>query len=215
MNLLAIETCHLTALFQIARLKGQLFLPETALMLGSKYGFSTYPRSYEELSADKVEFKHGKFEDVAIEHLELYNDGVVISSRSDTDIIDLFFAEFCEWLKEDLEMSFIKTHSINKIYDSTIVFQTDKNIMEPLEALAEIANILQSDLKETSGLDVKYEPFGWALAADPARNPALKPISLRIERRLGIEFSLQHYISAAPLKTKQHLALLEKLESLV
>lgn len=184
-------------------------------MLGSRYDFSTYPRSYEELSAEKIEFRHGKFEDVAIETLEIYNDGVVISSRSDTDIIDSFLTDLSEWLKEDLDISFIKTHSIEKIYDSTVIVQTDKNILKPLEALAEIANLLHSDLKETSGLDVKYEPFGWVLAADPTHNPALKPASLRIERRAGTDFSLQHYISVAPLKMNQHLALLEKLESLI
>ena len=215
MNLLAIENCRLTALFQIARIKGQLFLPEAALLLGSRYNFSTYPQSFEELSAEKIEFRHGQFEDVAIQTFEIYTDGVVISSRSDTDIIDLFLEDLSEWLKEDRDISFIKTHSINKIYDSTIIIQTDKSILKPLDTLTKIANVLQSELKETSGLDVKYEPFGWTLSADPTQNPALKPVSFRIERRVGIEFSMQTYISAAPLKLKQHVALLEKLESLV
>jgi hypothetical protein len=215
MKLLMMENSHLTVLFQIARNKGQLFLPEAALMLASRYNFSIYPKAYEEMSPDKVEFKHGKFEDTAIESLQIYSDGIVVSANSDTDIIESFFSEFCEWLKESLGLSFIKTHYIDKIYDSTLVFQTDKNILKPLEALGEIADTVQSILKDNSGLDVRFEPFGWVLSADSTLNPALKPISLRIERRAGIEFSLQHYISAAPLKTKQHLALLEKLESLV
>lgn len=215
MKLLNIENGNLTVLFQLSRTKGQLFLPEAAMMLASKFNFSTYPKSYDELSAVRVEFKHAQFNDVAIESLEIYNDGVVISSRSDTDIIDAFLLEFCNWLENELGMSFIQTHTIDRIYSSTILFETDKNILKPLDTLAKIADILQLDLKENSDLDVKYEPFGWTLSSDTTQNPALKPISLRIERRAGTEFSMQHYISAAPLKTKQHLALLEKLETLV
>ena len=215
MKLVAIENCRLTALFQITRHKGQTFLPEAAAMLASRYNFSKYPQSYEEMLSEKVEFKHGKFGDVAIDNLEIYNDGVIISSRSDTDIIDSFLAEFRDWLQESLDLSFIKTHAIDNIYESIVVVQTDKNIFKPLEALSEIANMLQSNLKETIGLDVKYEPFGWSFSADPALNPALKPIGFRIERRIGMDYSLKNYISSAPLKLKQHLSLLEKLETLV
>ena len=215
MKLLMIEDSHLTVLFQIARLKGQLFFPDAALMLGSRYSFSIYPKSYEELSVEKIEFKHGQFEDSAIESLQIYSDGIVISAKSDTDIIESFFSELCEWLKDSLEVSFVRSHFVEKIYDSTLVFQTDKNILKPLNGLIEIADTIQSNLKENSGLDVRFEPFGWVLSADSTQNPALKPTNLRIERRVGVEFSINQYISAAPLKTKQHLSLLEKLEFLV
>lgn len=215
MNLLNIENGHLTALFHISRAKGQLFMPDAAAMLVSKFNFSTYPQSYNDFSAEKIEFKHANFKDVAIESLSIFSDGIVISSRSDTDIIDSFYLEFCGWLQSELEISFIKTHEIERLYESVILVKTDKNIMRHLDPLTEIAGKLQSDLKENSGLDVKYEPFGWAFSADSTQNPALKPVSLRIERRAGTAYSMHHYISSAPLKTKQHLALLEKLESLV
>ncbi len=215
MKLLAIENSRLTALFHIARIRGQLFLPGAALMLVSRYNFSSYPQSYQDLSAEKLEFKHALFNDSAIESLEIYADGIVISTRSDTDIIDLFFGDLCEWLENELAISFVKTHSIDRIYDSTIVFQTEKNVLSPLRALSEIADSIQLGLKDNCGLTVKYEPFGWVLSPDQTQNPALKPIAFRIERRVGIEFALQQFISGAPLKTKQHLALIEQLESLI
>ena len=215
MKLLAIENSRLTALFHIARIRGQLFLPDAALMLVSRYNFSSYPQSYQDLSAEKLEFKHALFKESAIESLEIYRDGVVISARSDTDMIDSFFEDLCKWLEDELEISFIKTHSVDRIYESIIVFQTEKNVLSPLGALSELADSIQLGLKDNSGLTVKYEPFGWALLPDPAQNPALKSTVFRIERRLGIELTLQQFISTAPLKTKQHLALIEQLESLV
>jgi hypothetical protein len=215
MKLLAIENSRLTALFQIARIRGQLFLPDAALMLASRYNFSNYPRAYQELSADKIEFKHALFQETAIESLEIYSDGVVISASSDTDIIDSFFGDLCKWLEDELSLSFIKTHSVDRIYETTIVFQTEKNVLDPLGTLSELADSIQLGLKDNSGLTVKYEPFGWALSSDQTQNPALKSTTFRIERRVGSEFALQQFISVAPLKTKQHLALIEQLESLV
>lgn len=214
MKLLAIEMSRLTALFQVSRTAGQMYMPQAVLMTNGRYNFSSYPHSYEELSRDRIDFKHGEFEGSAIESLEIYNDGIVISSKSDTNFIDNFFADFCHWIAEDLGLSMIKTHSIDMIYDSTLIFEAENKILKPLETISEIGQLIEKDLKENSNLEVIFEPFGWGLAADQTQNPALKPVSFRVERRIGTDYSLKQFISTAPLKTKQHIDILNKLETL-
>lgn len=213
MKLLAIEMSRLTALFQTTRSAGQIYLPLASARLSGRYSFSSAPKSISELTGDRLEFKHGQFNDNAIESLEVYNDGIIISSSSDTDFIDEFFSDFCEWISDNLGLSMIKTHSINRIYESSFSFETKKDILKPLEAYSEIAKLVESDLKETTGLEVNYEPSGWVFTSDQTKNPYLKPSIFRIERRAGIEFGLNQFSSAAPLKTKQHINIIEKLES--
>jgi len=215
MKLLAIEMSRLTALFQLSRSEGQLFLPLASSMLSARYGFSISPSSYEELSGDRIDFRHGQFDGNAIESLEIYSDGIIVTSGSDTDFIDRFFDDLCQLITDDLGLSIIKTHSIDRIYDSTLVVETTKNILKPLEAVSKIGQMVEKGLKETSGLEVVYEPFGWAIAADQTQNPSMKPVTFRIERRIGTEFSMNQYLALAPLKTKQHMDVLKKLESLV
>ena len=112
-------------------------------------------------------------------------------------------------------MSVIKNHSIDRIYDSTLIVETEKNILKPLDAVFKIGQLVEKGLKENSGLEVKYEPFGWAMSADQTQNPSLKPVTFRVERRIGTEYSMQQFHTTAPLKTKQHMGILEKLESLI
>jgi len=215
MKLLAIEMSRLTVLLHVGRSEGQLFLPQAVSMLNARYGFSSYPSSYDEITSDRMDFKLGQFEGSAIESLELYGDGIIVTSRSDTDFIDRFFADLCQWIVDDLGLSIIKTHSIDRLYESNLIVETSKDVLKPLEAMASIGKLVEAELKKTSELEVKYQPFGWAMAADQAENPSLKPISFRIERRLGTEFAMQQFITTAPLKTKQHMDVLKKLESLV
>ena len=192
-----------------------MYLPQAAAMLSHRYNFASYPSSYNDLSGDRIDFRHGEFEGSAIESLEIYSDGIVITSRSDTDFIDKFFADFCQWIDDDLGLSMIKTHSIDRVYESNLIVEAERNILMPLEELSKISQLIENDLKEISGLEVQFEPYGWTIAADQTHNPSLKPTAFRVERRLGIEFSMEQFATSAPLKTKQHLDVLEKLESLM
>ena len=80
MKLLTIEMSRVTALFRMTRSSGQPYLPHIAAQLAERYHFAVEPTSFGELGGNKVEFKHGLFEDNAIETLDLYSDGIIVSS---------------------------------------------------------------------------------------------------------------------------------------
>jgi len=214
LKLLAIEMSRLTALFHVTRSTGQLYLPAAVSAISERYSFIGIPKSLEELTSDRIDMTQGQFQGNAIDSLEIYNDGIVIASRSDTEFIDIFFTDLCTWMADELGLAMIKTRSVDRIYDSHLIVETDENILGPLEALSDIGNMIESNLKSNCGLEVKFEPFGMSLAADQTQNAALKPTNFRIERRIGTEYSLNQFISTAPLTTKQHIRALEKLESL-
>lgn len=215
MKLLAIEMSRITSLFAAARLGGQMYLPHAADQLAKRYSFVGAPQSLDELVGNKVEFRHGLFENSAIDTLEIYNDGVVISSRSDSDVLDAFLDDLNLWIEAELGISIIQTHGVSKMYDSTLIVETDQNIFKPFNAYADIAKMIDEKLQELSGLRVNFQHFGLVLAADQTQNPALKPVPFRFERKFGAEFSLNQFYTTAPLKTRQHFEVLRKIEQLV
>jgi hypothetical protein len=58
------------------------------------------------------------------------------------------------------------------------------------------------------------EPFGIAFSADYSLIPGMKPAPFRLERRAGLGFDTNLYVSQAPLRTADHIKLLEQLEKL-
>ena len=214
MKLLIIERSRITTLFERVRSSGQLYLPHAASQLAERYSFFGVPRTLEDLGGGKLEFKHGLFEGNAIETLDVYNDGVIVSSQSNTDFLDKFLDDLSVWSENYLGLSAIKTHTVEKIFESVLVVEFDREVLKPLNAYANIARMVEKALQDSSKLEVSYQNFSMAFSADQTKNPALKPIPFRFERRVGIEFALNQFYTTAPLKTKQHLEILEALERL-
>ena len=214
MKLLAIEMSRVTALFRMTRPSGQPYRPHIVAQIAERYRFGNAPHSFDELGGNKAEFKHGVFESYAIETLEVYNDGIIVTSRSDTDFIDIFVDDLVAWLEDDHDFSVIETHTVSKMYDSTLLVETFQDVFKPFEAYVEILRMIEKALQDSSNLKIAYQNYGLALSADQTRNPTLKPIPFRFERKEGIEFSRHQFHATAPLKTKQHLEILDRLEQL-
>ncbi len=213
MKLIAIEESRLTSLFHTARLQGQTFLPHIAIALVERYSFSGAPKSFEELNANNVEFLHGLFEGIAIERLQVYEDGVVVSSRSDTEILDHFLEDLIKWIGDEYEITTYPNRKINRSYESNIVVEADEKVLAPLAGLSNVSEKVSSLIKANSGLDLSYMPVGFIFAADRTRNPDLQPVPFRFERRFAAEFSFNQFVSSAPLQTNQHIEILKAIEA--
>ena len=215
MKLLTIEMSRVTALFRMTRPSGQPYLPHIVTRKSERYRFGSAPDSINELESNRIEFRHGLFEGSAIEMLDVYNDGIIVRSRSDTDFLDEFIDDLVAWLENDHGLSVIETHTIGKLYDSTLLVETNRDAFKPFGAYAEVCPMFENELRDSSGLSVAYHNFGFALSADQTRDPALKPVPFRFERKEGIDVSQHQYLATAPLRTIRHLAILERLEQIM
>jgi hypothetical protein len=118
-------------------------------------------------------------------------------------------------METSLALKRLETHKVNCIYESTLLVRSNARILQSLDALAPIQEFISKSLKTATGLEAKFEPFGLTLAADHSLIPGLKPVNFRLERRGGLSFDTNYYLSQAPLRTPDHLKLLERLEKLV
>ena len=214
MKLLAIEKSRATVLFRMMRPGGPQYIPEIVAALAKRYHFLGVPDLVKELEASSAVFRYGAFEGNAIDRLEVYSDGIIVSSRSDTDHVDEFIKDAVKWLRDDEGYFVLETHTVSKMYESMLLVETERDVFKPLETYQEIRRLIEKALLDTSSLEVAYHNFGFALSADQTRNPVLKPVPFRFERKEGIDFGRHQYFASAPLRTKQHLRILQRLEEL-
>lgn len=209
------DISSLTALFFASRAPhGQLPLVQAMGSLVERYRFAGFPTKVEQFDAQKIEFRMGAFKGVGIETLSLYGDGVVILSRASTDLLDEFLEDLLGWMEAELGLKRLETHAINRAYESAVFVRSEKRLLKVLDALQPIQAMLAQGVKSAMGLEVPFEAFGIALATDPSTIPSMKPIPFRVERRVNLAFNTNYYASQAPLRTADHIKVLERLEKL-
>jgi hypothetical protein len=208
------DVSRLVALF-IAAGTGRLYLPKAVQMLAERYKFAGVPRTLEELSGERISFKHGVFNDTVVETFDVFNDGVVASARAPSDILDGFVRDLCDWMESAFGVQRVETHEINKNYESHLLIQSDAPLLRAIETLAPIQEMLSRSLKAATKLEARFQPFGLGIATDHALIPGLKPVAFRIERKATVAFDTNFYVSTAPLPSSEHIKILEQVERLV
>jgi len=214
MRLLRIEGGSLTALFEYARPVGQPYLASVFRELVHRYSFSEYPRDFQSMNADSIQLQHGNFNGYAF-NVTMYRDGIIVHSASNTNIIDEIFADLREFSKETLNVDTFKAQKNDTMYESVITFHSEKDVLLPVRSALSIGAAISDRLERTSQIRAGFQPYGFSLAPDASEIIGLKPPPFRVERRGGTSDSFNHYFSTAPLRTSDHLAVIEELENLV
>src|SRR6266699_3571636 len=98
MELIEIDDTRVVHLVYIRRAGGQVYWPEVAAKLVARYSFLRYP-TIQDLTErrDFIAFAVGKFAETQIQELRVYNDGIVVNARSNTNILDAFLDDLMEW----------------------------------------------------------------------------------------------------------------------
>ena len=199
-------------LTQLHRPSGQLYLPEAAGKLVQRYSFTKFP-SLEELSNPVRTFGMGKFEDVQIEEFNVYSDGIIVSSMSDTTVLDAFIEDFFDWAESELGLAPTIIAKPEKHYESKLIVKSEIDlsaVIKPATAvLAAFNNVWKNNF------DTDFELASFHLDCNPKKfSGRRKPNHFGLERRVNVPFEDNVFFSTAPFSTSDHLALLTKLESL-
>ena len=212
MELKSIELSRLIHLTTIRRERGQLYFPGVALELVRRYRFVKAPANYEEFSSTPIRFEGGAFGDIGIQEFLLYNDGLVVASRSNTDTLAAFVRDLLEWASEEHGLVEVSLPTNADFYESQVVVSLSIN----QNKLMPWAGLIQKRLSRTIGsYGLKHFEFGFggvALAIDQTKTVGPYPGFFKLEPRGGIPFEQNIYYSVAPLKTEDHLDLLRDFE---
>jgi hypothetical protein len=216
MKLVAYDTGQ--TLFMIlldeARPLSGVYLPDLIKEVGERYALALKSTDLAEAIKSGVKYQVGRLSEenktIAIKQLDLYNDGILITTCS-TDDTETVFSDLSAWLKSNFGFRDPVT-SIRRKYFSSVVVDFDKPLERLLSAFSEITSDYATMLKSHNNVDASPSLYRIALSADPRELPQFTQTQFLIERRNDAAFSLNRYIATAPLASDKLLSLLERLE---
>jgi hypothetical protein len=214
MELAGIDFSRIIYLTQRMRPAGQVYVPDAVQKLAQRYSFAKLP-SVEELTRLPLTLSLGKFKDVQIDEFQIYNDGIIVSAKANTEILDAFISDLLSWSERELGLVDAPTAKPEKIIESAIIVKSVKDLALSLSPRNDVAEILNRTFRgELVGVG-PYQLSGFFLDCDPLQFTARrKPMRFALERRLGVPFTENVFYSQAPLHTGDHLKVLSDLEAL-
>jgi hypothetical protein len=193
------------------------YFPELAEKLAKEYGFVGLPRPEQFLPNVETgaEFQHGRAligtKTVVIDKLTVFRDGIVIDTSSSTDDCDLLLVHLLRWAE---------TASVNieltgpRTYVSQVIVRLE-SALDILSSVSALVSDRIGSLLPQYGINApKYalNAINW-LFDQIERTTGTKPGPFVIERRADTPFVENLYFSQAPLKTRDHLALITAIET--
>ena len=185
--------------------------------LRDRYKFLQVPTRIEEFDLHRgVEFFGGIFnEGNLIEKLRIHNNGIYCEARQPTEVIQEFIDDVFEWVSQVSGITFEYPAPPNVFVLSSLEVESDVCHVSARSALSVIGEKITT-LLESYGHEVpKFEPTCLAFHCDETEVTGIRPTRFTFERREGRQFDEKLFFSTAPLKTTDHLDLLNELEGLL
>ncbi len=228
MELISISLGQAVRLFQASSPIGGAYLPDVVAKFKERYGFLDGPTTTEEFDISKgIGFGHGKFQvnprvlpgglgysEIIIDSLKIFNDGFVVATEGFVEDADTFLDDVMDWAPKEFRSRILKDPPMRYSYGShvEVEFFGSLDLMFPL--VNSLNKQMVDNLRRYGSLPPEYEFSGFSLQCDTVKAGSPTPGAFIFERRAQHPFSSNVYFSSAPLKTEDHLKLLEELEKL-
>jgi hypothetical protein len=214
MELVEIELAKVTYLTKLHRPAGSLYQPEAIAKLVQRYMFAKYP-SIDDLTKNVRPFAIGKFKDIQINEFSIYNDGIIVSSASNSNILDEFIDDLFGWAREEFGLVPTLEAVHEKTYESSMIVKAESDISKVVApsaaAIAAVNKAYGSD--RYPAVELAYS--GFVFSVDGTTFPGVKkPNKLIVDKRLNMPVDQNLFYSQAPLPTDDHFDLLRTFERL-
>jgi hypothetical protein len=184
--------------------------------LEDRYLFLQVPRTIADYNFENgVTFLSGVFRGQSvIDKFQVYARGIVCETKEETDLSDQFLDDLLDWAEADLKLEVPDRASMPRAYFSQIEIRSSTKFGAALKMFSgvgrSISNIVQS---YRSSLVSSFELSSIKLNVDATAIKGPTPFEFIFERRINTPYSENVYFSAAPLRTKDHLQILQELEN--
>jgi hypothetical protein len=178
----------------------------------ARYGFLEGPRTLDQFNIHNgVTFKHGIFQrKYVIDKAMIYNNGFLAEGSIPTDACYDFISDIIEWAAKEAGIVVSPEEDKPILYSSTVNIELDINMEKHLYLVNPIGEAISQKLSQYGSSFPQFEPAGillWSSVVTQGPSP------FRLERLAGAPFELNHYFSTCPLRTQDHLEILETVES--
>ena len=193
---------------------GKVFFPDILEALVKRCHFQKFPKEYSELDAQKgVDFFDGKWGEITVDKLTIYQNGILIDTRSSTADSERILHEALLWAASEFGITYRSAMIKRKAYVSNLTFYSEAPLLATINpTLSTLSDGVGRAVSEILGGDFKYEPVGISVHYDQfLKQIPVAPFT--IQRRIQTPFSENKYFSEAPLPTDVHWTLLQEFEA--
>ena len=189
---------------------GEIYGPNLAKACEARYGFLQSPRRLEDFDFAKgVTFQYGYFENkIVIEKFQVFQNGMLVEAKITADECDAFLDDVVEWIGKEGGISATEENASARFYYSNLEVHGSFSLAEELPQLHQISREIAEKLREYHQTTVDYELVGLLYGPGSGTVPAF-----RFERGENAPEEARLYYSAAPLRTDDHMTLLERLDA--
>lgn len=177
-----------------------------------RYGFIQVPSTLAELDfTTGVTFLRGYYRNVIINKLQVYENGILCDAATDNGICDEFLGDVLSWATAEHSIP-IKQSGVKAFISQLEIVCTidlDKTLAKLNAAGAMVAELLRGYGQPVT----PYQMSGFKLHYDSVAAPVPRPPEFVFERRVGQPYGIREYFSSAPLRTGDHVRLLNLLEA--
>ena len=219
MRIVSYDLAKATLLFSLeeAAPLGGVNTANIILGIADRYHFAKHPdlkTPREELGKIGLKFEDGFFvgSQINVSEFNIFSDGIVVSAKT-TDDAEYFIADILQFMRENHNFrEFIEAPLTRFI--SQIVVEFSSKLASLIKDHNLIANLISSQLSsiyqesislDFSRLDFEFDKIG-------TKSPLIVPRFV-IERRPGVAFERERYYCFAPLRTRDHIRVLEEIEN--
>jgi hypothetical protein len=138
----------------------------------------------------------------------IHSDGLVVDSAVSTDFGEAFLGDALGFLAGQFGLTFKPEMINNRLFVSELIVTTDKSIVKALSVLKPVWE------KFSAIIGRPFQPSGFRFHVDPAAGGPTS-IGFVFEREASKPFAKNRYFTSAPLRTQDHIALLEEMDALL
>ena len=196
-----------------------IHLPEAAMHVQSRYAFVHAPSVPPPQAQQMYRFEQGRLvtdkKQYSISAFEIHPHGLVVQG-TDTDAAEAFFEDFFTFGIEHLHLKKPEREP-TRVFLSAMVVEFASDTNKFLAKWKEISKAFGGQLEKAYGISEPAQLSRLSLQPDPqAIAPRLAALmnEFTIERRIYEPYGHQRYYTAAPLRTDDHIALLQRLEQI-
>jgi hypothetical protein len=193
--------------------RGKAYYPDIVRRLVEHCGFIKFPQKIEDFDEHKgVEFSGGKWGDVTIEMLKIFQNGLQLDTRVSTTTSETVLDEALAWASKELGIVYSPNMVSRKGYVSDLTFYTDVPILSAYSPVSSLMERAHRKFEQMTGDNAIWQPTVLTIHSDMLpRKPLHAPFT--IQRRAETAFSENKYFSEAPFPTDVHIQLLEQFEA--
>ena len=216
MELLAVRTARVIAYLNAEELNpsGRPLAHEFMRSLVERYAFIKWPTTAEEILDPKnngVTFETGKLGEIGISKVILFDWGIVVETNASTEASETVLQDMLAWGAETFGLSNRPSLITRRNYVSEIVFVSEMNLKAINPTVQQIADSITEMVASYVGQSEPFEIYGFSLAFDSSRSKQLYT-PFQIYHLPDTPFSEKKYYCGAPLKTADHIKIIEQLE---